>query len=365
MNEYKIFSENIEKEAIEQFHSACSLPYVTRAALMPDAHLGYSLPIGAVVETEGMVMPSWVGYDIGCGVSAYKTRYYKDQIEPVAQEIYNKVISSVPLGFNHHKEDQIWLGWGLSDISEFMKNTFSKNGLKQLGTLGGGNHFIEVGYGQDNKVWIIVHSGSRNIGHTCATYYMKLACGEDKAREGHFGFELNTPAADDYLKDMKFCLDFALMNREHISHKVRSVLNEALGYNMEFDFRINRTHNHAEVKGSNVIHRKGATHAEEGMGGVIPGNMRDGSFIVRGKGNVDSLCSSSHGAGRVLGRKAAKKMLCGNEFEIQMRGIVAKVGESTLDESPSAYKDIFAVIGEQRDLVEVVDYIKPIINVKG
>ena len=197
---------------------------------------------------------------------------------------------------------------------------------------------------------------------------MKIASGSNKAKEGHFGLDVNSVEGKNYITDMNFCLEFALENRKRIVQKVAGVINRTINmiyYLVKIDKIINRNHNHAELKDGLWIHRKGATHAEDGMLGVIPGNMRDGSFIVAGKGNPHSLYSSSHGAGRVLGRKAAQLILNVENFTEQMKGITAKVCDKTLDESPSAYKNIFEVMELQKELVTVIHHIKPIINIKA
>jgi len=236
-----------------------------------------------------------------------------------------------------------------------------KNPLLQLGTLGGGNHFIEIGYDENEDVWAILHSGSRGFGWKVAQVYMKLASGDGKAREGHFGFKVDSALGESYIHDLNICLHYALANRNHMLNEVSNIIE------VPFDLNtfINRNHNHAEYAHNMWIHRKGATHAEEDMMGVIPGNMRDGSFIVKGKGNEEGLWSSSHGAGRVLGRKAAKAALNMEDFKEQMKSVIGKVDKEHLDEAPGAYKDIFEVMNNQRELVEVIHHIKPLINVKG
>jgi tRNA-splicing ligase RtcB len=183
--------------------------------------------------------------------------------------------------------------------------------------------------------------------------------------EGHFGFDLNSDAGKNYVKDMDMALDFALANRQDMINKIIKSMEDVLNRKIKTDRFINRNHNHAEIKDGFAIHRKGATHAEKDMMGVIPGNMKDGSFIVNGKGNEDSMCSSSHGAGRVLSRRKAKDTLDVNDFHDDMKGIVTNHTDTTVDESPRAYKNIFEVMELQNDLVEVVDYIKPILNIKG
>lgn len=362
---YKIFAEVLEQEAIDQFESAMRQPFVVQGALMPDAHTGYSLPIGAVVATEDVVVPAWVGYDIGCGMCAISTTYDVNDIRLNAQNIFDDIYKTIPVGFSHNKRGTFWDKWESISYTLIAKEIFSKNGLRQLGSLGGGNHFIEIGADQDNKVWIVIHSGSRGIGHAIATHYMKLASGDGKAREGHFGFNVNSIAGIDYIKDMNFCLEFALSNRLEMIKRVLFVISKFCDGIGEWNSIINRNHNHAEKKNEMWIHRKGATHADEGMMGVIPGNMRDGSFIIRGKGNADALFSSSHGAGRVLGRKKAKQTLQIDKFIDIMDGITANITQETIDESPFAYKNIFDVMKLQSEMVDIVGHISPIINIKG
>ena len=364
---YKIYAEVIEDGAMDQFVNVMSDPNIIKGALMPDVHQGYTLPIGAVVMSQGMIYPSFVGFDIGCGMCAVPTSFSKKDVINKAQMIHSQILRKIPVGFNHHKVPLTHTEPDY-DITERMFDIYSdKQGWKQMGTLGGGNHFIEIGYDEWDAIWIIVHSGSRGVGHGCATHYMKLASPTGKASEGIYGFDVNSKNGKDYITDMNFCLEWALLNRKNMI----SLITEAIrGCNLEggahMNSLINRNHNHAESKdGIHWIHRKGATHAEKDMMGVIPGNMRDGSFIVKGKGNPQSLYSSSHGAGRVLGRKKAKETLNVVDFASTMVGIVANVGTSTLDESPFAYKDIFDVMRLQEDLVEVIAYVKPIINVKG
>lgn len=362
---YRIFAEVLEQEALNQFESAMQQPFVVRGALMPDAHAGYTLPIGAVVATKDVVLPSWVGYDIGCGMCALPTSYNADDVRSKAKDIFDGIYKAVPVGFSHNASNTEWGEAGSLPRSLRMQEIFDKNGLRQLGSLGGGNHFAEVGADENGKVWIILHSGSRGIGHATATHYMRIASGDGKAREGHFGFAVDSSEGQDYIKDMNFCLAFALENRREMMRRIDAVISKHCVGAGEWGALINRNHNHAEQKDGLWIHRKGATHAEAGMMGVIPGNMRDGSFIVRGKGNPEALWSSSHGAGRMLGRKEAKRTLDMQSFTDTMAGVVALVTGDTLDESPFAYKDIFSVMAQQDAMVEVVAYVRPILNIKG
>lgn len=362
---FHVFAEVLEQGAIDQFVSAMAEPFVVRGALMADCHAGYSLPIGGVVATDGVIVPAWVGYDIGCGMCAVPTTYTEEDVRSNAKKIFDNIYRDIPVGFNHNKNDTYWPESLNLNRSEAAENIFAKNGLKQLCSLGGGNHFIEIGVDEFRVVWIVIHSGSRGIGHAVATHYMKLASGDGKAREGHFGFDVESKDGKDYITDLDFCLEFALANRMNMIYRVIDVVDRyckgaAVGSSL-----INRNHNHAELKDGLWIHRKGATHADAGMMGVIPGNMKDGSFIVRGLGNPDSLWSSSHGAGRVMGRKEAKRVLNIDDFKKSMEGITALVNKDTLDESIFAYKDIYDVMRLQAGLVEVVAHPRPIINIKA
>jgi len=365
MKKMRIFAEVLEQAARDQFEDAMAQPFAVQGALMPDAHTGYSLPIGAVVATDGVVVPAWVGYDIGCGMCSVPTTFSLEQVVASSQELFADIYRCVPVGFAHSNKDSAWECSHLPH-SSMLGGLFNSGARRQIGTLGGGNHFIEIGRDEANVVWITVHSGSRGFGWNVARNYMALASGDGKPREGHFGFPVGSENGLTYIDDLAFCLAFALENRRKIVSTVAEVLARVLGDGYAiWDQLINRNHNHAELKDGLWIHRKGATHAEAGMLGVIPGNMRDGSFIVRGLGNPDSLFSSSHGAGRVLGRKAAQRSLSVEQFEGTMRGIVAKVDAETLDESPFAYKDIFDVMRQQSELVEVLHHVRPLINIKG
>jgi len=416
---YKIYAELLDETAQKQFEDVLGESYVTRGALMPDAHAGYTMPIGAVCATKDMVVPQFVGFDIGCGMCAYKTDYTKTEVEAHAIEIYNAIVERIPLGSRKHKNHQALK----SDLplTPFAASILNSTGLKQLGTLGGGNHFIEVGYGADEKAWIVIHSGSRGFGHKIASHYMiqaylekhdqedELASRLDEFTKRNVGFkennpegfekallkfkhkqmlelnkkirpddikeicglDVNTTLGKEYIIDQNFALNFALENRKLMIARIHEAMNDIMGGGYDFKVEdetrfINRNHNHADYDkvSKEWIHRKGATHAEVGMRGVIPGNMRDGSFVVVGKGNADALNSSSHGAGRVMSRKKARAHVNMEDFKASMQGITGTVDENTLDESPFAYKDIFEVMRLQDELVDVVEHIKVLINVK-
>lgn len=362
---YRIFAEAVEHGALNQFESALKQSFAVRGALMPDAHTGYALPIGAVVAAAGVIVPAWVGYDIGCGMCALPTTHEAGEVRRNAKAIFDSIYQEIPVGFEHNRRDTPWKEEKSLPRSKMLNDIFGKNGLRQLGSLGSGNHFIEIGVDGNECVWVIIHSGSRNIGHSVASHYMRLASPDGKPREDHLPLDMDSRHGKDYIADMNFCLAFALQNRLEMMRRILRVTERLCRGEGVWPELINRNHNHAEQKGGLWIHRKGATHAEAGMMGVIPGNMRDGSFIVRGKGNPDSLWSSSHGAGRVLGRKEAKRQLNVADFRRAMSGVVARVDNATLDEAPFAYKNVFDVMEQQSDLVEVVAHVRPMVNIKG
>ncbi len=371
----------IDGKTRAQLFEAMDHDWVIKGALMSDAHLGYGLPIGGVVATEGMIVPSWVGFDIGCGMISIKLPLKRKYVDRHKDKILAAIYEAIPTGpggYNSGQRKSVWKKYDDIPKSPAAEVIFNeKRGFDQLATLGGGNHFIEVGYEEpEGEVWVTLHSGSRGVGYKTAEHYMKIA-GGGKAREGTWPLRVDTNDGKDYIMDLNFYLEFALENRKQMLHRTICAIANVLADSpamIQFaqDFlgthskdMINRNHNHAELKDGLWIHRKGATHAEDGMLGVIPGNMKDGVFIVKGKGNPKSLSSSSHGAGRVYGRNEAKRKLSVDKFKNDMVGIAAKVGNSTLDESKDAYKNIFDVMKAQDDLVEILHYVKPIINVKA
>ena len=367
-----IFAENPDPAAMSQFYEAMKQPFTLAGAVMPDIHKGYALPIGSVVVTDIVLVPAWVGYDIGCGVLAAPLNLTLEDLAGCVEDIHRGIHARVPTGFAWQEKDQPAgrVDKVLGSASIYLRNVLTNGGWRQLGTLGGGNHFIELAIDSIGRAWVVVHSGSRNVGHKVASHYMALAAGTQKAREGHYGLTMRDPAGGMYLNDATVCQEFALENRWQILRSVLQAIETVLGRTVCVDGDvINRNHNCVEFLSTPVltgwVHRKGATSAYHGELGVVPGNMRDGTFIVRGKGNQDSLWSCSHGAGRVASRAHAKANFSLEEFQETMQGIVADVKASTLDEAPMAYKDIFSVMRQQEDLVEVVNHLTPILNVKG
>jgi tRNA-splicing ligase RtcB len=361
---YRIFAEYVEQTALDQFELAMNQDCVVRGSLMPDVHTGYALPIGAVVATRDIIFPSWVGYDIGCGMLALETSFDPQLVRRHARDIFDAIYRDVPVGFNSNNYIVPNVELDSMPVSDALSAILATN-RNQLGSMGGNNHFIEIGTANESTTWIIIHSGSRGVGKKTADHYMRIASGDGKAREGNFGLDSSSVDGRAYIQDLDYCLKFALENRREMMRRVENRLSFTLTGGDRIGDVINRNHNHAELRDGLWIHRKGATHAENGMMGVVPGNMREGSFVIRGKGNPESLWSSSHGAGRVMGRKEASRTLDVSEFESTMVGVTAKVGAGTIEESPMAYKSIFSVMAQQSELVDVVCHVKPIINIKA
>ena len=357
---YSIPKENIEAEALKQVKNIEELDCLKSFAIMPDVHAGYDMPIGGVALLDGQISPSFVGYDIGCGVSHINTTYtgmrYKD-ISDRKNDIFEEIYNTIPVGFKS-------LPQPVDYITEFV----SASGDKQLterindkirmqyGTLGGGNHFIEIGVNDIDVVGITIHSGSRNVGHTVAEFYMK------KGRM----FDIESELGQAYLSDMNFCLEFALENREKMMQSVLSILGVKTSCFIHDTVNINKNHNHAVVTESGILHRKGAISAGKGEMGIILDNMNDGTYIVIGLGNGDYLNSASHGAERTMSRTKAKETINIDDFQNIMKGIKAKVDKETLDKSPFAYKNLDDVIAAQNGRnIRVIDRFMPIINIKG
>lgn len=372
--EIKVFGDKNSqsiRQSINQFSKFLSgdSGNIVHAAIMPDAHLGYSVPIGSVFAAQGLVFPCAVGYDIGCGMCAIKTTFKRSEIEENSDDIFDLIYDVVPTGtgkMNTINSKKIKSTLNQNLLTDNALDIFhSRKGWGNLGTLGSGNHFIEIGYDESNNIWVIIHSGSRGAGHGIASHYMKVASGTNKAKEGYYPLDVYSQDGVDYINDMNWSLSFALDNRLlMIENVVKCIQKFCTGESISGTL-INRNHNHAEKKDGLWIHRKGATHAENGMMGVIPGNMRDGSFIVKGLGNPESLYSSSHGAGRLLSRSKAKDNIEFEKFQKDMENIKAKVTHSTIDESPDAYKNIYDVLEHQKELIQIKHIVRPLINVKG
>lgn len=368
---------------LSQFNDCFSESFVVKGALMPDAHQGYVAPIGAVLVTKGVLVPAWVGFDIGCGMTAVKlsSKITPNWIRAHADDIFIHVKHRVPMGLGEVNQAADITPESRKELDvllkKFQQKPFDKNllpflkttAIRHLGTLGHGNHFLEMGHSEKNdSCWLVVHSGSRGVGHHCATTYMKKASQKETGFEATFPLEVNSPLGKEYANLLDFCLEFALLNRMEIIRQAMMGIEHVFKKKVSWKLWVNKNHNHAIPDKKNkslFIHRKGATPAGKGERGVIPANMRDGSFLVKGLGNASFLNSSSHGAGRIMGRAEAKEKLTMNDFQSSMTGIKGTISEGTLDEAPMAYKNIFDVMNAQKKSVKAVDRIIPLINWKG
>lgn len=359
--------EEIEQGAQQQIYALLGHDFVKKLAIMPDVHMGYLMPIGGVGLFDNVISPYAVGYDIGCGMCNIVTDTPYEDVSPQREIYYQDITRKIPLGFNGHSArgkrqnnyKEFASAIGDAELDEKVNNKLNE----QLGTLGSGNHFIEIGKSREGFLAITIHSGSRNIGHSIATAYIALAKENDTDLPKDF-LHLNSALGQAYLKDMNFALEYALANRLHMMARILDIFN--LSASLIKDV-VNENHNHAEVlEGGMVLHRKGATPALKGQIGIIPGSMKTGVYITKGLGNEEFLSSASHGAGRKMSRKKAKEKLDLDVFEEEMKGIMAPVHRGTLDEAPGAYKDLHYVIGLQEGkVIDVIDHIKPKIVVKG
>jgi tRNA-splicing ligase RtcB (3'-phosphate/5'-hydroxy nucleic acid ligase) len=364
----KIWTEDIENEALEQaIVIADMLPVHSHLALMPDVHAGKGIPIGAVLPLINGISPFAVGSDIGCGMLAVKTHLTDIDIE-YQKEIFGKLRDRIPVGHEHRSKSSTpieWEGFETAPVySKIIKQELS-SARYQLGTLGGGNHFIEVQKGSDGNIWFMIHSGSRNLGKKVADYYHDLAFKNGVVSVAELPyFEMDTDLGKEYFEVMNFSLAFAQKNRDAMADIVIGTFKQVLG-DITLVKRINIHHNYANKEthfGKDVIlHRKGATLATKDTVGIIPGSQGDPSYIVHGLGNEESFQSCSHGAGRKLSRNKAKKTLNREDEEEHMRsiGIVCDFGRGNLDEAKGAYKDIEVVMRNQDDLVEVLAKLMP------
>ncbi len=375
----KIWAKDVEESCMEQIKNLAALPYAFKhVAIMPDAHTGKGMPIGGVLATKGVVIPNAVGVDIGCGMCALKTNLKASQLEKKnITDVMSYIRKTVPLGFDHQKEavDSSLLPEADRETLPFLKNMQDKI-LHEIGTLGGGNHFIEIQ--KDTKtddVWMMIHSGSRHTGLKVANHYNKIAefwCKKwfSNIQPGLAFLPIETQFGKDYMAEMNYCVKIAFANRRAMMERVKEGFLEAVP-SVEFDEMINIAHNYAAWEnhfGKNVIiHRKGATRAYEGEIGIIPGSMGTKSYIVEGLGNPDSFMSCSHGAGRRLSRSAAFKNLSLEEEAAMMesKGIIHGLRADGLDEAPSAYKDIEEVISLEDDLVRPLVELAPLAVIKG
>lgn len=369
----KIWTDDIEDSALEQAKIlADHMPIAGHLSLMPDVHLGMGMPIGGVLPLHNAISPNCVGVDIGCGVLAVKTNLQVVDTK-VLGEILRDIRKLVPIGKRGRRKGDNRVAWSGFDEAPPIREVQQelKNARKQLGTLGGGNHFIEIQQGDDGHIWWMIHSGSRNIGFRVANAFHKLALKHGIVPEGNerlayfpYGPGLDCNLGRAYEACMEFCLDFAYQNRLAMSNDVKEAFGRYLDYQVLEEINIH--HNYATPylleNGEEVIlHRKGATKATRNTIGIIPGSQGSLSYIVKGKGEPESFQSCSHGAGRKYSRTMAKKILDVHECVATMHdmGLKCDAGRFHLDEAKEAYKDIEQVMANQNDLVEVLVELRP------
>lgn len=374
----KLWLNNIEEGALAQAKNLANLPFTFKhVAIMPDSHQGYGMPIGAVLATKAVVIPNAVGVDIGCGMCAMKTDFEEVNTKQL-KSILRIAQKHIPVGFNWHNkaQDESFMPDYHKDL--FIVNRHYEKAKKQIGTLGGGNHFIEIQKGSDGFIWVMIHSGSRNLGYKVAEHYNSIAKKLNQryhsliTKKMDLAFlPIETDEAKLYLNEMRYCIDFALANRMLMMNRVIGAFTEVMG-KFVHDEIINESHNFAAWENHFgeyvIVHRKGATRAYEGELGMIPGSQGTKSYIVRGLGNPQSFKSCSHGAGRKMGRKQAKREL-NLQYEIKLlndQGIIHSIcNQNDLDEASSAYKDIKVVMENQKDLAEIVVELQPLVVLKG
>lgn len=382
-----------EDEAKEQLLNIAKMPFVHGwVAAMPDVHLGKGATIGSVIPCLGAIIPAAVGVDIGCGMAAVKTSLKAEQLPDNLFHIRSAIEYAVPHGRTGHARKNDRGAWGnlpadvlcawaqlsekfaiLTEKHAVLKNT---NNVHHLGTLGTGNHFIEICLDEHNGVWIMLHSGSRGVGNRIGSHFIELAKKDMEKwliqlpNKDLAYFPEGTEHFDEYIEAVEWAQEFARINRQVMMARVIQALKDSLEIPFEAQVEaVNCHHNYVAREnhyGKNVlITRKGAVRARQGDMGIIPGSMGARSFIVRGLGNEESFCSCSHGAGRVMSRTKAKKLVSLEEHATDTQGVECRKDASVIDETPRAYKNIDAVMQAQKDLVEIVYTLKQVVCVKG
>ena len=373
---------------MQQLYNIAQLPFIhSHIAAMPDVHAGIGATVGSVIPTKGAIIPAAVGVDIGCGMNALRLSIKAKDLPDNLRAIRSTIEAAIPVGFEMHKQDRArastirGLNNGLDRILSKHKKIASmqkkpyQTWIRQIGTLGGGNHFIELCLDENDNVWIMLHSGSRGIGNAIGRYFIALAkkdMGRHIANLPDKDLAYFTEGAeyfDDYVEAVEWAQDYAMANRREMMHFIIEALRKKLpkfGITKE---AINCHHNYVSYEehfGEKVfVTRKGAIRASVDELGIIPGSMGAKSYIVRGKGNPQSFCSCSHGAGRVMSRTEAKRRFNTDDVLQQTEGVECRKDKSVIDEIPAAYKDIDKVMDHQHDLIEIVHTLKQIVCIKG
>ncbi|MDR2987384.1 MAG: RtcB family protein [Nocardiopsaceae bacterium] len=374
----------LEPKTAHQAHLTASMPFIfPHVALMPDAHLGKGATVGSVIPTEGAIIPAAVGVDIGCGMIAVRTQWTLGQVRDAGRlsELRQNIEGRIPLSAGRYNSD-VFASYTRKRIED-LESTDGAESAKaiaprwhlQLGSLGSGNHFIELSADKEDRVWAFLHSGSRGVGNKLANRHIKVA--QHLNRKWH----IQLPDPDlaylvedtkefwDYIRDLRWAQKFALLNREEMMDRVLDCLGEFMEMPAQRIEEVNCHHNYTTREhhfGREVwLSRKGAIDASEGVRGLIPGSMGTRSYVVTGKGNKMALCSSPHGAGREYSRSAARKTFTMEQLEVAMTGIEWRHTSAFLDEIPGAYKDIDIVMDDAKDLVAIDHELGQFVNVKG
>lgn len=383
----------IEQSAIEQIRNISNLPILAgHIAIMPDVHMGKGATVGSVIPTRSAIIPAAVGVDIGCGMCAVMTSLTAKDLPDSLFSLRNQLERDIPVGFNEHKKGIPSVSGPYADVLRknlrktmdrfedlAMLDRLGRSDLnkisRQVGTLGGGNHFIEVCLDSEDRVWLMLHSGSRNIGNQIGQVAIEMA--KKQALQRDYGLvdkdlawlDEGTPEFDAYIEAMHWAQDYARFNRDTMMNLAISAMKSKFPQMQIVGEVVNCHHNFTSLEehfGEKMwVTRKGAVSAQEGQMGIIPGSMGAKSFIVKGKGHVDAYCSCSHGAGRKYSRAGAKKFFSLEDLEAQTAGVECRKDSGVLDEIPGAYKDIDQVMAAQTDLVDVVHTLKQILCIKG
>jgi tRNA-splicing ligase RtcB (3'-phosphate/5'-hydroxy nucleic acid ligase) len=384
----KVYTGEVEPAARLQLVNISRLPIVHHhVAAMPDVHLGIGATVGSVIPTLRAIIPAAVGVDIGCGMMATRLSLTGNELdEKSLTKVFNQISRDVPVGFAQHNDRDVRshaakeFQRGLKEILESHPGIQKRVGKRaswthQLGTLGGGNHFIEVCLDEESRVWAMLHSGSRGIGNAIGSYFIELAKGDSLKNNVHLPdadlayFPEGAAHFADYVEAVGWAQDYARANREEMMDLVLEAMRRHLPSFGVTGTAVNCHHNYVEREfhfGEQVwLTRKGAIRAREGELGIIPGSMGARSYIVRGKGSAESFHSCAHGAGRRMSRNAAQKTFGVSDLIQQTHGVICRKDKGVLDEIPGAYKDIDEVMANQSDLVEVVHTLKQVLCVKG
>ena len=388
----KIFTDDIEREALQQLINVSKLPIVHgHIAAMPDVHAGIGATVGSVIPTRRAIIPAAVGVDIGCGMNAVRLTLSANDLPDNLSRVRSAIEAAVPVGFDQHKSverESFAHEAGVGPLSHRlqrivkkhrdvakMQRQFDSTWLSQIGTLGGGNHFIELCLDESQQVWVMLHSGSRGIGNVFGRYFIEKAK-KDMARHkvqlpdrDLAYFSEGSDVFDDYVEAVEWAQDYAMTNRREMMRLILGALAAHLPSFKTAGEAVNAHHNYVaqeEHFGTKLfVTRKGAISARAGQLGIIPGSMGARSYVVRGLGNPESLCSCAHGAGRRMSRTEAKKRFSRADLAAQTEGVECRKDGGVIDEIPGAYKDIDVVMEHQRDLVEIVHTLKQVVCVKG